>query len=173
MGSLPDPASTAAPAARPPSPHVGCKEVQYQYDYLHFVISSPFALFRCGAEYVGLCLPGDPPESRHPSSSGGDGATNAGMGSCPVRPGGRKCEWACTCVFSALRPEGRGFNRSQILDELWRCSEPGARGGADRYAHERGSAQRQQQNMGFMGPASAAPFCILHGMPWACIRILP
>jgi hypothetical protein len=41
------PIATCAPAAAPPSQHIECKVVQHQCDYLHLVISSPFALFRC------------------------------------------------------------------------------------------------------------------------------
>ncbi|WP_143133240.1 hypothetical protein [Pseudoduganella namucuonensis] len=30
-----EPAATCGPAAAPPSPHVECKEMQYQYDFQH------------------------------------------------------------------------------------------------------------------------------------------
>jgi hypothetical protein len=50
-GPLFDPATTCAPAAEPPSPHVECKEVLYQCDYLH-----PCNIFTISA-ISGLTLP--------------------------------------------------------------------------------------------------------------------
>jgi hypothetical protein len=55
-GALFDPAATSAPAAAPPLPLVECMEVQYQYDYLHLAVSSPFELFRSGSRGVLLLL---------------------------------------------------------------------------------------------------------------------
>jgi hypothetical protein len=71
-GPLLDPATTSAPAAAPPSLRVECMEVQYQYDYLHLVISSPFALFRCRSPGVLFAARLAVPTTRNDASHGAE-----------------------------------------------------------------------------------------------------